>query len=366
MVIGIDASRANLRQKTGVEWYGYHVIREFGTMDTSNHYRLYTWEPLRDELASLPPNFEEVVVPPKRLWPYTALAAELKHHPVDRLFIPSHLVPRNYPEHTVVCVHDLGFRHFPENYSRWHYLSLTKGTQWSVEWAERVVVPSQAVANDVQRYYETPPTKVVTVPAGYDHRMFDHLKPKDVVETMQKHRIRDPYLLFVGRLESRKNVTRVIEAFYRLRDSGLFGGQLVLVGNPGQGYDEIRDLISKQREKDSIIQPGYLPDDERSALYRGARAFIFPSLFEGFGIPILEAFAAETPVLTSRMGATAEVAGDAALLVDPESVGEIHAGMEQLLGDQALVEGLVERGRERVTHFSWRRTATEIYQLLTA
>lgn len=365
MIIGIDASRANRQEKTGVEWYGYHLIRELAKRDHKNRYRLYAWEALRDGLAELPDNFQAVEVPAQRFWPYTALSKELKTNPVDRLFIPSHLVPRVRPEKTVVTVHDLGFRHFRENYSLSHYLSLHLGTGWSAKWASDILVPSQAVAGDVAEHYPAASSKLQVVPNGYDPAMFDGITSKVVAEVMQYHRVADPYLLYVGRLEARKNVGRIIEAFYRLADSGLFGGQLVLIGNPGVGYERIRDLIGKQRRPDQVIQTGYLADRERAALLVGARAFVFPSLHEGFGIPILEAFAAGTPVLTSDRGATAEVAGQAAVLVNPESVEQIHEGLQRLLADSRLVKKLTHDGVSRLKGFGWDKTAQEVHRILT-
>lgn len=364
MVIGIDASRANIKEKTGVEWYAYHVIRELAKLDHQHQYRLYSWEPLRDGLAKLPANFENVVVPSTRFWSYTALSKELRSRPVQRLFVPSHIVPRVHPLQTTVTVHDLGFRHFRKSYTRYHYLNLHLGTRLSVRWAAHVVVPSQSVARDLIAYYRLPEQKIKVIPNGYDQQMFAGMTLKKVAEVLKHYRITDPYLLFIGRLEQRKNVARIIEAFYRFRDSGLFGGQLVLAGNPGVGYDEIRDLLAK-RPDNHVVQTGYVTDPERAALLKGARAFIFPSLFEGFGIPILEAFAAGTPVLTSAEGATAEVAGGAALLVDPRNISAIHQGMQRLLSDQAYADDLVRKGGERSAHFGWPQTASQIHQVLT-
>lgn len=366
MLIGIDASRANLPEKTGVEWYGYHLILELAKLDTTNTYRLYTWEPLQGALATLPNNFEEVVVPNSRFWSYLALSNELRKNKVDRLFVPSHIVPPIHPAKTVVTIHDLGFRHFPESYSKYHYQNLNWGTRLSAKWASTITVPSQAVAEDVRSTYGVPAEKIVEVPNGYDPSMFKGLTPEKVVEVMKHHAISDPYILFLGRLEARKNVVRLIEAFYRLRDSGLFGGQLVLVGNPGVGYEQIRDIINKRKSQNYVVHTGYVSDAERAALLRGARVFAFPSLFEGFGVPILEAFAAETPVLTSNRGATAEIAGDGALLVDPESVGAIHHGLEKLLADKGLVAQLIPRGTERLKHYSWTKSAKQIHAVLTA
>lgn len=363
MLIGIDASRANAKLKTGVEWYAYHVICALAKLDQTNRYRLYSWEPLRDGLAQLPENFQNVVLPAKRFWTYTALSKELKRQPVDRLFIPSHLVPRVRPVHTTVTIHDLGFRHFRRNYRLYHYLSLHFGTRWSARWAEHIVVPSQAVADDVQQYYHVPNRKLRVIPNGYEPAILKPVSAKRVTAVMKHYHIQDPYLFFIGRLEERKNVARLIEAFYRLRDSGLFGGQLVLAGDPGVGYDTIRDILAK-RPEGGVVQTGYLATEAYAALLKGARAFVFPSLFEGFGIPILEAFAAGTPVLTSNRGATAEVAGRAALLVNPESVDDIHQGMERLLADEQFAAELVKRGRERLRHFGWEKTAEQIHQVL--
>lgn len=366
MIIGIDASRANLSKKTGVEWYGAHIIRELSKLDSKNRYRLYSWESLRHELAGLPDNFANIVIPAQRLWSHTSLSAELRRNPVDRLFIPSHVVPRVHPDETTVTVHDLGYRHFRQNYSYYHYLSLRLGTRLSVRWAKNIITPSRTVAQDIRSTFSVPERRLKVIPNGVDATIFKSVSTQEVMDVLKHHKVRDPYLLFLGRLEVRKNVMRVIEAFYRLKDSGLFGGQLVLVGNPGVGYEDIRDMIAKQRQPGDIIHTGYVPDRERAALTLGSRALVFPSLFEGFGIPILEAFAAGTPVLTSRYGATAEVAGEAALLVDPEDVDAIHRGMERLLDDEAYVKSLVAAGAQRVKQFSWRRTAEGVYEVLTS
>jgi glycosyltransferase involved in cell wall biosynthesis len=365
MLIGIDASRANLKEKTGVEWYGYHLICELAKLDTKNQYRLYMWDEPQGALADLPDNFEPVVIPNSRFWSYIALSNELRKNKVDRLFVPSHIVPPIHPEKTVVTIHDLGFRHFPESYSKYHYQNLNWGTKLSAKWASTITVPSKAVAQDVQNYYGVPYEKIAEIPNGYDPDMFKGLTPEKVVEVMKHHGIQDPYILFLGRLEARKNVVRLLEAFYRLRDSGLFGGQLVLAGNPGVGYEKIRELINMRKSKNYVVHTGYVGNDERAALLRGARAFAFPSLFEGFGVPILEAFMAETPVLTSNRGATAEIAGDGALLVNPESVSEIHHGLERLLADKGLVADLIPKGKERLKHYGWKKSAKQIHAVLT-
>lgn len=366
MVIGIDASRANLSTKTGVEWYGAHIIRELAKLDSKNHYRLYSWEPLRDELAGLPDNFQSIVIPAKHLWSHTALSSELRQNQIDRLFIPSHIVPRVHPENTTVTIHDLGYRHFRQNYSYYHYLSLQLGTRLSARWARNIITPSRTVAQDVRTTFGIPTQRIKVIPNGVDAGIFKTMSGRDVMDTLKHYHVKDPYILFLGRLEVRKNVMRVIEAFYRLKDSGLFGGQLVLVGDPGVGYEDIRQMISKQRTPGDIIHTGYVPEGERAALTLGSRALVFPSLFEGFGIPILEAFAAGTPVLTSRYGATAEVAGDAASLVDPEDVDDIHRGMERLLDDEPYAHTLIEAGKKRVQDYSWRRTAEGVHEVLTS
>lgn len=365
MLIGIDASRANRPEKTGVERYGYELIKQFATLDRSNRYRLYLMEEPRDDLRTLPENFETVVLPERRLWTHTALAGELRKDPVERLFVPSHQVPWRHPAHTVVTIHDLGFREHRENYSRYHHLSLSLGTKYSAKWAERIIVPSEAVAADASRTYDLPLSKLRVIPHGYDRTAYRDLTSERVAAVMAEHDVSDPYLVFIGRLEQRKNVARVIEAFYRLRDSGLFGGQLVLVGNPGIGYEQIRELIAK-RDAGYIVQTGYVSDEHRAALLAGSRGLVFPSLHEGFGIPILEAFAAGTPVITSQHGAPAEVAGDAALLVDPERVSEIHQAMEHLLADPATARKLSMVGLSRAKQFSWKKSATATLEVLTA
>ncbi len=365
MIIGIDASHANQEAKTGVEWYGYCVIRELAAIDRQNDYRLYTKEPLRGDLGQLPANFQEVLLPHRRFWTYTSLARELVRHRVDVFYSPCHILPFCGPGYRAVAtIHDAGFRMFKENYSAYDYWHATLGTWLSAGLAQSVIVPSGFVARDVATHYRLRRDRLVVVPNACEAATAS-VRQEEGAAARRALGIRGRYFVFVGRLEKRKNLLRALAAFFDLARDEPAPIQFVLAGKPGVGYEEIRALIAGDPLRDRVVETGYVSNRLREILLHGAEALVYPSLYEGFGMPILEGFAAGTPVLTSDDTACAEVGGDAAVLVDPRDGTAIRGGMSRLLHEDALREMLVERGRRRVAAFSWRRTASEIHGVLT-
>ena len=184
---------------------------------------------------------------------------------------------------------------------------------------------------------------------------------------MQKYGISDRFFIYIGRLEARKNLTRVIEAFADLvQEEGADHLQLVLLGSKAQGYEAIQRTIQSRGVSSRIVAPGYVSKTEKLALLKAARALVFPSLYEGFGVPILEGFAAGTPVITSKTTACPEIAGDAAVLVDPKSVSELKDAMWKLDKDDTLRDHCRAKGLQRCQDFDWERTARSIHSILTS
>jgi glycosyltransferase involved in cell wall biosynthesis len=175
----------------------------------------------------------------------------------------------------------------------------------------------------------------------------------------EEYGITRPYALFVGQMKARKNITRILEAFKRVRDNGDHELSLVMAGHRGHTSDNIDQNISRLGLADHVIEPGHVKQEHLPALYGAAEMLVFPSLFEGFGFPVIEAMACGTPVVTSNISALPEVAGDAALLVDPHSVEEISAAMTRLRDDSVLRSSLRTRGLTRAKEFTWKRAAEQ-------
>ena len=227
-----------------------------------------------------------------------------------------------------------------------------------------MIVPAQFVAEDVTSLYKLKKKNVVVVPNGFDGRVFKSLTSGEIKETLTKFNLTKPYLIFVGRAEVRKNMLRSLQAFFHLVNEKNADIQFLLVGSPGQGFEEIEAYMQSQPGHERVIRSGYVSEREKAALLAGSRGLAFPSLYEGFGIPILEGFAAGIPVLTSNITACPEVAGDAAIIVDPFDVHAIKRGMETMIFNENERRRLIDLGFERVSHYSWERTAREAHAIL--
>ena len=349
-VLGIDASRSNVPEKTGTEWYSRNIISALADIDCRPELRLYYRENLETEL---PANAQSVWIERQRLWTHVGLSDELKRSPVDALFVPAHVIPRFHPPASVVTIHDVGYRYEPGAHTLQRRLSLEGSTRWNVRAAARVITPSQSTADDLEDSYGLNPDAIDVVPHGVDHDRFKRLDDDHVTPILDTLGIQKPYLLFLSTIQPRKNLNRLVSAFEALNDDGL---QLVVGGVTGWKAGPILDRMEASGRAADILRLGFVPDDAVPALYNGAAAFVLPSLYEGFGMGVLEAMACGCPVVTSSTSSLAEVAGGAAVTVDPASVGEIRDGIRRAL-DPVTADRLRMLGQEHARAFTWQRTA---------
>jgi glycosyltransferase involved in cell wall biosynthesis len=383
MHIGIDASRVTVADRTGTEHYTFELLAALAQLDRQNRYTLYCNQPPA-ALPPLGPNFSLRHIPFPRLWTHARLSAEVALHPPDVLFVPAHVLPigvvLRQRMRTVVTIHDMGYMRFPEAHTPSQRRYLRASTNWSARNASRLIAISNTTRDDLVHYASAPAEKISVVYHGVSPR-FRPLEDQNLIAAAQaKYGITPPYFLYVGTIQPRKNLARLLEAFASAsRDWGLGTGshvpdpqsllanpQLVIAGRRGWLTDEI------ERQSTQLFGPGseavrftgYIADDDLPALLSGALAFVFPSLYEGFGMPLLEAMACGTPVLASATSALPEVAGDAALLIDPEDTAAIGAGMARLASDAALRADLRARGLERAAQFTWERCAQETLAVL--
>jgi glycosyltransferase involved in cell wall biosynthesis len=384
MHIGIDASRIAVAARTGTEHYTYELLAALARHDRRNRYTLYC----NQAPAELPPlgaNFRLRRIPFPRVWTHVRLSAELLLDAPDTLFVPAHVLPLGAPVprrmRTVVTIHDLGYLHFPAAHTPAHRLYLRLSTLWSTRAATRLIAVSGATRDDLVRFAGACPDKITIVHHGLSERFRPVADASVVKDVQERYGARAPYFLYVGTVQPRKNLVRLIEAFARLgdrsRESGVGGvipnsrlptpnPQLVIAGKRGWLTEAIERRAAELGVADRVVFTGYVADDDVPALLGGALAFVFPSLYEGFGMPILEAMACGAPVLASNTSSLPEVAGDAALLVDPTDTGAIAAGMGRLAVDAALRDELRARGLARAAHFTWDRCAEATLAVLRA
>ncbi len=374
LCIGVDASRAFRAQATGTERYSREILGHMVSLPGADtvHWRLYADRPPPPELvpwmAELPPGVELRIRPAWRLWTHRALAREVTRRPPDVLFVPAHVVPFVWPPDRlppcVVTVHDLGHRHVPWAHPRVQRLYLELSTRWNVRVARRVIAVSRATAEDLERLYRVPPARIAVIHEGVTAGP----RPSEaaVAQVRARYGLARPYALYVGTIQPRKNLARLIQAYARLVHEDAVGWDLVLAGRRGWLSRALYAAAREHGVGQRVHFPGYVPEMDRLALLAGARFFAFPSLFEGFGLPVLEAQQMGVPVMCGNNSALPEVAGDAALLVDPEDVDALAQAMLRLSQDPALREELIQAGYRNVKRFSWEKAARETLAVLEA
>lgn len=366
MLIGIDASRAVAARRTGTESYAVFLIRALIELasDGSHAFRLYFNQPPEPGLFPEASHVEQQVMPFPRLWTHFRLARELKRRPPDIFFTPAHVIPFTYRGCSVATVHDLGYVHFPEAHARGQraYLRLTTRTNGRL--SKRVIADSTVTKQDLIQFYKLDAAKIDIVYPGVDPQLARVQDEARIHETCQKYGIEAPYLLYLGTLQPRKNLVRLVRAFIETD----LPHQLVIAGKGGWLAEpilrEVESLPLSMRRRVSL--PGYIPEVDKAAIISGATAMLYPSLYEGFGFPVLEAQACGTAVLTGDNSSLPEVAGAGALLVDAQDQGALTNAMMRLATDSELRAELVSYGRENVRRFTWRDTAIQVLRSLTA
>jgi len=256
----------------------------------------------------------------------------------------------------VTTIHDVSFEHFPRLFTRRTRLRMRLTIPWSARHSRLVLTGSRHAAGDLIDTYRLPPERVIVTPYAADP-VFRRLPADEISGWLARFDLPAAYLLCVGNLQPRKNLRRLIEAYAGLPPD--LRPALVVVGQAAWLDDEVYAAVRHHGLAEATHFTGFVSTEELVALYCGASAFAYPSLYEGFGLPVLEAMACGVPTLTSTSSSLPEVAGDAALLVDPESVEEIRAGLERLLGDAALRARLADAGPARAAEFSWERCAAD-------
>ncbi len=308
-------------------------------------------EELDGTIRSLYPRWDALGRPP--------LPASLRSADVIHATNHAAIPPAAEGQRLVVTVHDLAFERFPSLFPRTWRVLYAMGLRAAVRRADAIVTPSRSTAEDVVSRTRVDPSRLHVVPLGASLPPGD----LDVDGVLARLKVTSPYVLFVGTLEPRKNLVRLVRAYRRVAATGL-PHALVLAGPMGWDHDPLMREIALPGPGE-IVLTGALDQDQLDALYRGASAFAYPSLYEGFGLPVVEAMARSVPTVASATSSVPEVTGDAALGVDPRSVPEIATALERVLTDTDLAERLARAGRERAERFTWDETARltlEVYE----
>ena len=365
MVIGIDASRAFLPKRTGIEEYSYQVIKHL-RKDLENSQVILYIRNNQEIDFKLPSSWRIKVINFPYLWTQIGLSLEMLFNPVDALFVPAHTVPCVHPKNTIVTIHGLEYEFCPEAYSWWEKFYMRWSIKKSCAWASRIAAVSENTKKDLMRLYNVPEERMEVVYEGYDigkpkiHPPAGGPKPKASLDDQ----ISKPYLLFIGRLEERKNIIGIIKTFEILKEHYKIPHKLVLAGKFGYGAEKIKAELQNTNCQKDIILPGFVRDEDKFALIKGADVFLFPTFYEGFGIPVLESQSVGVPVVAGNNSSIPEAADGSAILVDPMNAEAIADATFGLINDKNMRDDIIAKGYSNVKRFSWEKCAHEIAVLL--
>ena len=377
MQIGIDYTAA-VRQGGGIGRYTRELVAALLRLETQNHYATFAavgglkdrdWRSEIENLQSLISDLQFRAVPLTddwlhRLWQRLRLPipVEVFTGPLDVFYSPDFVLPPTlHATRTLLTVHDLSFLHYPDAFVPSLREYLERVVPRSVARADRVLADSKSTRDDLVAYFGTPPEKVEVLYSGVDSRFRSEKAPGEEERLKTKYGIEAPYVLSVGTLQPRKNYVRLIKAFAKLPLANL---QLVIAGGQGWLYEEI--FVEAEKHGDRVRVLGFVDDANLPALYRGAELFAFPSLYEGFGIPPLEAMACGVPVVCSNTSSLPEVAGDAALKVDPLDTDGLTEAMVQALKDANLRREMTDKGLAQAARFTWAVAARQLLDTFEA
>lgn len=354
--IAIDASRSTKAKPTGTETYSLRLSQALVAANEGAQVPIQFSLYFRDQAQSAQSNnsayVTEARIPFPRLWTHIRFAAELWKSRPDITFVPAHTLPLAFPGPAIVTVHDLGFKRFPTAHPLAQRIYLDATTRYSQARANLIFADSQATAADLERYYGTPQSKIRLIYPGVDAAQLS-TTAAEIENVRAKYQLTRRYFLFIGTLQPRKNIRRIVQAFacWQQRQND-FETMLVLAGGKGWLYDE-----SWLDGTEQVRLTGFMSESDKAALLAGATALVFPSLYEGFGFPAVEAMIAGTPVIASNTSSLAEIVGEHGLLVDPLDINAITDAMCRIWDDEQLRQDLIVKGIQRAKQFTWESAA---------
>lgn len=371
MLIGIDASRANRQQKTGTEWYAYYIIKWLIELNRQNQYILYSDQPFDSEFTQLARQYSNVKLkvlhwPFKRFWTLGRLTLEMLLFPPQVLFVPSHVLPLFSRAKLVNTIHDVGFMACGQFYKKSDRDYLEWSTKQAVRQADKLIVVSEFTKQELAKYFPTSASKAVEVVYhGYDRDLYDSEKIALNDEVLGRYDLKQPYFLYIGRLESKKNIIGLLNGFRQYcQDNPGNREKLVLAGKRGQEFAGIANLLSDPVLKGRVKELGWTPEADIPALLSSALAFVMPSWYEGFGMPLVQAMALGTPIIAASSGSLPEIATEAGLYFDPTNTDDLAKRLAEIVNNQDLRYNLGRAGLARAKLFSWQKAAEETLNIL--
>ncbi|HER24650.1 MAG TPA: glycosyltransferase family 1 protein [Candidatus Atribacteria bacterium] len=348
-------------KNAGLQSYAKQLVEGIAKVDKKNEYILLINSRAKKLFTINQPNFKNIFIhTPKRfigIWEqiYFPFIQFLKE--VDLLHSPVSAVPIVAPCKTVLTIHDLTFKIYPKTMQWWDRFYWNFFITQGVKRVERIITDSISTKKDLIKYYNIQKNKVSVIPLCCSSQYYMSSNEFFLNEIKQKYNINKPYILFVGTLEPRKNISILLKAFNIAKQKGKLKHSLVIVGRKGWLFDDIFQIVKNLRMENDVIFTGFVPDEDLPSLYHGSDLFVYPSIYEGFGLPPLEAMACGTPVIASNSSSLPEVVGDAGILIDPKDVNAFASVIVRVLNKEELKIEFAKKGKLWAQRFTTEKMA---------
>lgn len=347
-----------LPRRVGSSEFCFQLIKKLSVIDKKNEYVIYLPQDPTSDMPIEQENWKYKIIPSKKLWTIFGLSKSLiKEKNLDLFFSPTHYAPLFVKCPQVISILDVSYKHFSEMFPKKDLLKLALWGRLSINKARKIVTISESSKNDIINEYKVKPNKVSVVPLGIRDVNVSKMNKNEFIE---KYNLKNPYVLFVGTLQPRKNIIKLVEAFSKIDNKYL---DLVIVGRRGWDFEKILNSPKEFGVSNRVKFLENVTNEDLPLFYKHAEIFVLPSLYEGFGLPILEAMQYGCPVITSSVSSLPEAGGDAALYFDPNDANEIAEKIEKVINNSKLKEEMVKKGHEQVKKFSWEKSANEVLEV---
>jgi len=354
MIIGIDGNEANSKRRVGAGQYAYNVLLELHRIDTKNQYYIYLKKKPQKDLPSQNKNWHYLVFGPKFIWTKLALPLKLYTQKIklDLFFSLTHYSPSFCPFPTIPTIHDIGYLNFKDQFTKKDLYQLINWTKKSIRQAKAIIAVSQFTKNEITKTYSIDKKKIFVAYNGVGQaRMIpDRIGSK----ILEKFKIEKPYFLYLGTLKPNKNIPFIVKAMKNFPNH-----KLVIAGKKGWLFEDIYKVVTDLKLEKQVIFTDFINETEKWTLYKNAQALVIPSLYEGFGIPAIEAQKTKLPVIASNIEVYKEILGNSAILVNPNNMEELTKALNDIQKD-SLVNNLIKAGFKNSAKFTWTNTAKSI------
>lgn len=358
--------KTGLPNRVGSSEFCFQLLSKLAKLDTVNEYSVFLPVEPSSDMPKETEKWKYVVIQSKKLWTLLGLSSKLKSYKLDVFFSPTHYLPLYTSSPSVISIFDVSYLYFPNLFKKKDLYQLKLWGGYSIKKAKKIITISNSSKNDIIKMYKVNPDKVTVIYPGIKSDLGLKIKDLRMNELKEKFGISTPYILFVGTLQPRKNISKLIEAFSLIinHKSSIGDLSLVIVGKKGWQFEDILNAPKKYNVEDRVKFLDSVSDEDLPGFYKNALCFCLPSLYEGFGLPILEAMQYGCPVATSSVSSLPEAGGDAAVYFDPENVEDIKKSLESIIQSSELRDKLIKKGYEQVKKFSWEKTARETLKVL--